>query len=130
MIEQGSKILLTFSEGGKYITRRGEYSVAKLSGGNITTPSKTLVQPEYADCTRTIKLSESFVENALEIPKGPQKGSSEWHRWLRSPLGNLSLNWKKYSDTEKLDIHIKSLVEDMTGMSDLVKNEDFSYEII
>jgi len=130
MIEQSSRILLTFNEGGKYIVKHGEYSTAKLSGGVITTPSKTIEQPVYADCTRTIKLSEAFVINALEIPKGPQKGTSEWHRWLRSSLGNLSLNWKKFSDTERLDIHIKSLVEDLTGMQDLVKNTDYSYEII
>jgi len=130
MIEKNSKIFLTFNESGKYITKRGEYSVAKLSGGVITTPSKTLVQPEYADCTRSIKLSYEFIKNALEIPKGPQKGSSEWYRWLRSPIGQLSQNWKKYSEIEKLDLHISELVKDLTGLDTTIKNEDFTYEII
>ncbi|MCK9429215.1 MAG: hypothetical protein M0R17_04365 [Candidatus Omnitrophica bacterium] len=130
MIELNSKIFLTFNEGGKYITKRGEYSVAKLSGGDITTPSKTLKQPEYADCTRALVLSTEFINNALEMPKGPKKNTGEWHRWLRSPLGNLALNWKKYSDLEKLEIHIKSLVEDLTGLSDLVKNEHYKFELI
>ena len=129
-MDKNSRIFLTFNESGKYITKRGEYSVAKLSGGNVTTPSKTLKHPEYADCSRKVVLDYSFIEKALEIPESPKRNSGDYHRWLRSDLGKLWSDWKKLSDEQKIKRHIEIYVKDMTGMLNPEEGDDYTFDVV
>lgn len=131
MIDKNAKIFLTYSLGGKYITKRGEYSVAKLSGGVITTPSKTLEQPEYAECTMRVVLNNAFIERALSLPECPYKrNSGEYHWWLKSDMGKLLLDYKNLTDEQKIQRHVEIYVKDITGISELIKGEDYNYDLV
>lgn len=131
MSNKNNKIFLTYNLRGEYITKRGEYSVAKLNGKEITTPSKTLVQPEYAECTKRVTLDYSFIERALSLPACPHKrNSGEYHWWLKSPMGKLLLEFKNLTDEQLIKKHIEIYVSDMIGVSELIEGEDYHYTLV
>ena len=129
-MNKNNKIFLTFNEGGKYLTKRGIYSTAKIRQCIVVEESRTIKHPEYADCSRKVVLDYSFIEKALEIPESPKRNSGDYHRWLRSDLGKLWSDWKKLSDEQKIKRHIEIYVKDMTGMLNPEEGDDYTFDIV
>ena len=130
MISKDSKISLSFSEAGESLSKLGVYKTAEVYVKNaftknevfkINKPMQTIKRAEFTKSTRHITLGSAFVEKALEFPKKPE--DTNYHRWLRTPLGRISQSWKKLSDEQKIKFHIEQYVFDMGG-------EDYKFEII
>ena len=130
MINKESKISLTYTLRGEYLSRKGQYISADVFVKNpfqktevykVNKPMQTIQRAEYQKAYVTITLNESFVQMCLDKPE-KQEGMS-MVRWLRTPLGKMFLQWKKMNDAQKIEAHIKQYVEDMGG-------EDYSYELI
>ena len=58
---------------------------------------------------------------ALEQPKLPE--DTNYHWWMRTPLGKASVLWRKMSQEQKIELHIALYVESQHGY-------DYSYQII
>jgi hypothetical protein len=130
MINKDSRISLNYSLTGESLVKAGVYTVAKVNVINgctdkevfsLISPSRTVCNAVYSKATKQTTLSGGFVEMALELPRCP-KGDNRF-RWMRTPLGRISQQWKKMSDEQKIKFHIEQYVLDMEG-------EEFSYEII
>lgn len=140
------KIFLTYFLGGKYLVKRGNYSSAKISRGAktitydcgmvdretiIDVPSKVIDDPEYAESSIKVILPSEFVERALEVPVNPhKKGTPEYHRYFRSNMGKLLMEWPKLSEKQKIQRHVEIYVSDMTGLTDITNGRDYSFEIL
>ncbi len=73
---------------------------------------KVVEPPVYKEATQVINLNESFIQMALSRPVPPRDGS---RRWLRTPIGKLSQDWKRYSDEQKIEVHLRELAESLGG---------------
>lgn len=130
MILKDSQISLTYYVGGETLKKRGVYTVADVTVKNAFTknevfilnkPSQTVERPVFDKAQMSVTLSSSFIENCLTRPEKPE--GTNFHRWLRTPMGQLYQDWKKFSDVQKIEYHIKQYVIDMGG-------ESYSYQII
>lgn len=146
MIENNSKISLSYQVTGEYLVKRGKYSSAKIKFGKnivkydcgqegpeviIENPSQVIEKPEFADSHISVILPEAFIERALELPKcSARKGSDEYHRWFRSDMGKLLLDWKKLNDIQKIERHIEIYVKDITRNPNPIRGRDYKFEII
>ena len=124
MIDNISKISLTYELGGEYLLTRGSYTVAELSKEpnelyncangdvikikSVITKSQTIKEPVFTNPTKHIILGEAFIENAMERPQKPHKNDSI-HKW------NLYHNWHKMSVKAKLAEAVKQYVKDVNG---------------
>ena len=122
-------ITLSYRIPGEYLTKRGKYRsavISKVNGEYITDKNlATLESAEYADCTQAVKLGNAFIEHALERPT-PPKSKDSYHRWSRTDMGKLYIEWKKLNNAQKIKRHIEMYVRDLTGQLE----PEFSYDII
>lgn len=130
MINNESKISLTFTEGGETLVRKGRYQTAKVNVLNpfkdnevykLIEPMKVIQPAVYTTSQRSVTLSNEFIQMALEQPKLPE--DTNYHWWIRTPLGKASLVWKKMSKEQKIEFHVALYVQSQNG-------SDYSYEII
>lgn len=130
MITKDNQIVLTYTVGGTTLKTRGIYTVADITVKNAFTknevfilnkPSQTIKPAVYEQSQTSVTLGSAFIEEALKTPTKP--ADMNYHRWLRTPLGKLSQEWKRLSDEKKIKAHIEMYVADMGGIG-------YSYEII
>lgn len=130
MISTDNQISLTYTVGGECLKSSGVYTVADVTVKNgftknevfiLNKPSKTVKPAEFNYSQTSITLGKAFIEGCLTAPTKPK--DENFHRWLRTPLGKLSQEWKRLSDEKKIAAHIAIYVDDMGGY-------DYSYEII
>jgi hypothetical protein len=128
---ESTKIFLTYNVGGK-LAKMGKYTSAKVnSKGEVTSPSRIVEPSEYCKCTIQVTLNEEFYDNAIERPTCPHKrGSGEYHRWLRSPMGLLSLGWNKLSAEQQVQRQVELYVADMTNNPNPINGQDYSFKLI
>lgn len=130
MITNENNISLTYYVAGECLKNSGKYTVADVTVKNgftknevfiLNKPSKTIKPAEFNYSQTNITLGKAFIEGCLIAPTKPK--DENYHRWLRTPLGKLSQEWKRLSDEKKIAAHIAIYVADMNGY-------DYSYEII
>jgi hypothetical protein len=130
MITIDNQISLTYTVGGECIKKFGVYTVADVTVRNgftknevfiLNKPSQTIKPAEFNYSQTSITLGKAFIEGCLEAPTKPK--DENYHRWLRTPLGQLSQMWKKMSVEQKIKYHIDLYVKDMGGY-------DYTYEIL
>jgi len=130
MINKDSKISLSYVLAGESLVKAGVYETAKVLVVNGFTdnevfkelqPMRTIKRAEYSKATNSTTLGNSFVQMALEVPKKPE--GVNYHRWLRTPMGKISQQWKRMSDEQKVTFHVEQFVHDMGG-------EEYSFEFI
>jgi len=130
MISKDSQISLHYVLVGEHLVRPGVYTVADVTVKNSFTkneifilnkPSETIQKPIFDKAQMSVTLNSSFIENCLTRPEKPE--GVNFHRWLRTPMGQLYQDWKRFNDTQKIEYHIKQYVIDMNG-------ENYSYQII
>lgn len=119
-----NEISLTYLVGGECLVRPGKYTSADVYVKNnwkkdeifrVNKPSETLVEPVYSGARCVVKLSQSFIDEAMSAPKRPS--SLPMNIWLHTNAGKLAQNWKKFSIAEKLDIAINNYVQSRGGHS-------------
>jgi hypothetical protein len=130
MITNENQISLTYYVGGECLKNSGVYTVADVTVKNpfaknevfiLNKPSQTIKPAEYNYSQTHITLGKAFIEGCLIAPTKPK--DENYHRWLRTPLGKLSQEWKRLSDEKKIAAHIEIYVWDMGGTA-------YTYEII
>jgi hypothetical protein len=130
MISTDNQISLTYYVGGECLKSSGIYTVADVTVRApftknevfiLNKPSQIIKPAEYNYSQTNITLGKAFIEGCLVAPTKPK--DENYHRWLRTPLGQLSQLWKKMSDIEKIKYHIDLYVRDMGGY-------EYIYEII
>ena len=130
MITTDNQISLNYFVVGECLKNSGVYTVADVTVRNpftknevfiLNKPSQTIKAAEYNYSQTHVTLGKAFIENCLMAPTKPK--DENFHRWLRTPLGKLSQEWKKLSDEKRIAAHIAIYVADMNGY-------DYSYEII
>jgi hypothetical protein len=116
MIDNTSKISLTYQIGGEYLLTSGQYSVAELNhnkkdkDGNptIQTPSVIKAQPTYHKAKCHIMLPYSFIEESLKpLEKLKEKEDYQY--------ADARLRWKTWTEKMKLNFHVTRYVSDMRG---------------
>lgn len=129
MITKDNQISLTYTVGGECLKKSGIYTVADVTVKNAFTknevfilnkPSRTIEPAQWNYSQTSVTLGGQFIEMALEPPVKPQEVN--YHKWLRTPLGKLSQDWKKLTPEQKIHRHIEIYVADMGGL-------EFEYEI-
>lgn len=110
MIDNTSKISLTYRIGGEYLIRKGNYTVAELNNttGEVKTHSKTIDEPVFSEPKKHVTLPYSFIEMALERPEIPYK-KAPLHEWKAYS------EWKVWSKNKRLHYRIMQLVTDLQG---------------
>lgn len=125
MITKQSTCSASFKEIGETIQQRGVYSVAKISVQNsfkdnevctILEQSKTIKEPIFKQATRSIKLSNSFLELCLTRPKKPHS-SATYKEW------DFYNEWNKISKVDKVRFQLEKLAHDLNS-------ELISFEIL
>lgn len=124
MIDNTSKISLTYKKGGEYLLRKGNYTVAELSTTpkekytktdgsesmirSVITNSKTVDEPIYSEPKQHVTLPYEFIKKGLERPDKPDKKAPiyEWNAYSQ---------WETWSKAKKLNYRIHQLVSDLQG---------------
>jgi hypothetical protein len=119
MIEQGSKIHLTFQEEGGYKPR---LVYNKKFGVAYRKYSKH--GPDQHECSKKIVLGEAFIKNALVDPE-PAYKLAMLKRGKNSKYKYLSL-----SPNIRLHLHVKQYVADAYGLNFGGKINTFTWEIV
>jgi len=125
-----STIALSYNLAGETLIRSGRYTSADVYVQNgftdkevfkINKPSRTIEPAVYDKAYTVVNLGVAFISMALEQPKKPE--GVNFHRWLRTPLGQASQNWKRMTPEQRIAFHVELYVKDMGG-------EDYTYEIL
>lgn len=112
MIDNTSRISLTYTLRGESLATAGVYESAKVSkiGDKYITKEQMVIiaEPVYKSAKQTTILSNSFVLNSLERPKKPHKSEGQ-------AAVDAYFSWGRMSDNAKLNYAIEKYVEDLEG---------------
>jgi len=96
-----SKVVATFKENGSVLFEKSRFSESK----------KRVINAVYKSATRRIVMGIDFIESCLEHPKTP-KGNEKF-RFLKSPIGLASRDWKNLSDHQKISLVLDEIAHDL-----------------
>jgi hypothetical protein len=113
---KNATVALSYRMAGAQLTYgKYEYKERTTNGSLLEEDRRLFVtkRPKYSECTMTVNLSESFVNNAISDDARPDREES---------FRAFSM-WRKFTEVERLHWHIAKYVMDC-GSS------DFKYQII